>query len=92
MAKRGGKQPGAGRPKGSTTKFRIDDYVSDADFKLILAKAVELAKGGDAKMITWVGDHKLGKAVQPTDMNIVGDMYLSFDPAFNKKKKDGAAQ
>lgn len=74
-----------GRPIGST-KFKIDDYLSDKDFNLIMKKAIEKAKNGDEAMIKWIGDHKLGKAVQPTDMNIVGDMHISFDPVFENKK------
>ncbi len=84
IARENGKK--GGRPVGSTTKFKMDNFVSEAEFAEIMKKAKEMAKNGNEGMIKWIGDHKLGKAVQPTDMNIVGDMFITFDESFKKRK------
>lgn len=67
MAKKGGKQPGAGRPKGSFTKPRITDFITPEEFKKIMDKAKELALAGDKDMIKFTGDHYMGKAAQAID-------------------------
>lgn len=84
MAKRGGRQPGAGRPKGSTTKPRISDYLTEKQLDKLVKKAYSMAEAGNEAMLKFVLEQKFGKAIQPTDMNIVGDLTINFDPAFNK--------
>ncbi len=64
MAK-GGKQPGAGRPKGSKNKTpRLRDYLDEKDVKtfieFLLSNYME-----DSRLTVWMGDHLFGKAPQP---------------------------
>ncbi len=65
MAKKGGRQPGAGRPKGSTTKPRISDYLTKEDITAIVNKAKEMALAGNETMIKFISEHHFGKAIQP---------------------------
>lgn len=65
MAKFGGKQPGAGRPKGSIKKPRFSDYISEDQVKILVAKAMMMASEGDPHMLKFCLDQHFGKAVQP---------------------------
>lgn len=70
MAK-GGKQPGAGRPKGSTNKIKFSDFVNAKD----RATFVEFMLSnymGDMRLATWVGDQLFGKAPQAIDHTTMG--------------------
>lgn len=71
MAKKGGKQPGAGRPKGSKNHLSIRDYMTEKDietfFEFLMANYME-----DSKLMIWVGDHLLGKAPQSIDHTTLG--------------------
>lgn len=60
----GGKQEGAGRPKGSTTKPRISDYLTQEQVDKLVVKAFEMAESGNEKMLAFVLDHHFGKAAQ----------------------------
>ena len=86
MSKKGGKRPGAGRPAGSITKPRLSDYINEQEARVLIQKAKDMAEKGDSSMIKFILEQLFGKAIQPTDMNIVGDMQIFFDPIFNKKK------
>lgn len=81
MAK-GGKREGAGRKKGSITKPRFSDYVSESDVEKLVKKAMELAKNGDTTMLKFVLEHQFGKAMQPVEGNLTGNFSLSFDNTF----------
>lgn len=61
----GGKQEGAGRPKGSTTKPRLSDYLTEDEIKQIVAKAKSMALEGNEAMIKLIVEHNFGKPVQP---------------------------
>lgn len=82
IARENGKK--GGRPKGSTTKPRISDYLNERDIDALLDKAYEMAVNGNEAMLKFILEQKFGKAVQPTDMNILGNMTINFDPAFKK--------
>ena len=82
MAK-GGKQPGAGRPRGSTTKPRLSDHLSDKEINAIVSKAKELALLGSEAMIKLLIEQKFGKAVQPLEGEMNGNITVTFDNAFN---------
>lgn len=62
MAK-GGKQPGAGRPKGSTNVPQFRDFITDKDIKnwleILRDQVVQ-----DNKLLMWALDHIYGKAPQ----------------------------
>lgn len=83
MAK-GGKQPGAGRPKGSTNKIRFADFVSAED----RATFVEFMLSnymGDMRLATWVGDQLFGKAAQAITGPDGEALVIKFDPTFKKE-------
>ena len=63
MGKKGGRQPGAGRPKGSTTKPRLMDYWTEKDVEEFFEFLKDNYKE-DMRLMQWVGDHILGKAPQ----------------------------
>lgn len=84
MSNRGGKRQGAGRPKGSTTKPRISDHISDEDVRELITTAKEKAKDGDVRMLTFILEQIFGKAPQSIDANVSGTLTISFDPAFTK--------
>lgn len=85
MAGKGGRQPGAGRPVGSTTKPRLSDCLTKEQIDTLVKKAFSMAEAGNEAMLKFVLEQNFGKAIQPTDMNIIGDMYISFDPVYKKK-------
>jgi len=60
----GGKQPGAGRPKGSTTRVKVLDYFTDKELKDFWADLKERAKT-DAKIALYFAEQMTGKATQP---------------------------
>jgi hypothetical protein len=66
MAK-GGKQPGAGRPKGSTNKIRFADFVSAKDHATFVEFILSTYMG-DMRLATWVGDQLFGKATQAVEL------------------------
>lgn len=61
---RGGKKPGSGRPKGSTSKPKITDYLSEEKMNKLVQKAYKLAEAGDSKLIIFILEQKFGKAPQ----------------------------
>lgn len=62
MAK-GGKQPGAGRPKGSTNTPRFEQYVTEEDRKTFVEFMMSTYMG-DMNVAKWVGDHLFAKPAQ----------------------------
>jgi len=74
MAK-GGRQPGAGRPKGSVTRPQIRDYFTEEEIRALIDNLKERAKQ-DNKVAMWLGDHILGKPQQSVDMTSGGKPIL----------------
>jgi hypothetical protein len=70
MAK-GGKQPGAGRPKGSTNVPRFSDYVTEKDRKQFV-EFVLATYMGDMRLAQWMGDHLFMKPRQDVDVTTNG--------------------
>ena len=66
--KRGGAQPGAGRPKGSTRKFKfsIKENFTRTEIKEFVKLAKEKAKAGDREMLKFLLEQVYGKPVQAT--------------------------
>lgn len=71
MAK-GGRQPGAGRPKGSTNKPSVADCVSAEDQKMVMAHYVKRAMVNDSVLIHLV-DQLKGRAKQAIDHTTNGE-------------------
>lgn len=67
MAK-GGKMPGAGRPKGSTTLPKIRDHISEKEIKELVAKAKTLAQSGDTNLLKFLLEQIYGKAPQSIEL------------------------
>jgi hypothetical protein len=82
MAK-GGKQPGAGRPKGSISKPRFSDYITEEEVKKLVTKAIEMATAGDSNMLRFCLEQHMGKAIQPVDSEVRGEVIITFDRSFN---------
>jgi len=85
MAKRGGKQPGAGRPKGSTTRVKVSDYFTEAEKKAFFENLKERAKQ-DTKIAIYLAEQMTGKAMQPVEGELKGNLTVSFDPTFKDAK------
>lgn len=60
MAKFGGKQPGAGRPKGSTNVPRFSDYVTEEDRQRYY-DFVNESYMGDNALAKFYGEHAFAK-------------------------------
>ncbi len=84
MAKKGGPQPGAGRPKGSTTKPRLSDFLDRDQVSNLVAKAYQLAEQGNETMLKFVLEHHFGKAMQPVEGDIRGELKITFDGSFKE--------
>lgn len=81
---RGGKRNGAGRPKGSTSKPKLSDYITEEEVQEIIIAAKDKAKGGDTRMLTFILEQIFGKAPQSIEANHTGVLTITFDSAFNK--------
>ncbi len=84
MGKKGGKQPGAGRPKGSTNVPRFGDYVTDAQRKEFVAFVLKRYKK-DMRLATWAGDHLFMKPKQEIGGPDGGPIPVSISEAVAKK-------
>lgn len=71
-----------GRPKGSTTKPRIADYLSEDEVLAIVSKAKELALQGNESMIKMLVEQKFGKAIQPVEGEFKANLTIKFDESF----------
>ncbi len=79
-----------GRPKGTNAKEieyakaqLIQAYIDN--IKPINEALIEKAKLGDMQAMKELHDRVYGRALQPTDLNLKGELKISFDPAFNSK-------
>jgi hypothetical protein len=63
MAK-GGKRPGAGRPKGSTTRPQLRDHFTRQDVEQLVADLKKRAET-DSSILKFLGEQIFGKAPQP---------------------------
>lgn len=81
---KGGIRPGAGRPKGSKTRPQLIDYYTDSELAEFFADLKESAKK-DPMIKKFVAEQLLGKAMQPVEGNVSGELVLKFDNIFNQK-------
>ncbi len=76
-----------GRPKGSTSKPRLSDYITEAQVKKLVSKAIELASEGNDTMLKFCLEQHFGKAMQPVEGEVRGNLTLSFDNAFTSSSE-----
>ena len=79
----GGKQPRAGRPKGSTTRPRLSDFLNKEQVDALVGKAIELATTGNETMLKFILEQHFGKAIQPVEGDIKGNLTIKFDNSFH---------
>lgn len=82
---RGGRQPGAGRPKGATSKPRLSDFLNDKEVKQLVAKVKEMAMSGNEAMIKLLIEQHFGKPIQPVDNQGNLNVNITFDSAFKEE-------
>lgn len=63
MAK-GGKRPGAGRPKGSVTRPQLRDYFTEEEVKQMV-EMIKTHMVDDMTLLKFAAEQIFGKAVQP---------------------------
>lgn len=81
MAK-GGKQPGAGRPKGARTLIKAIDYFNPKELKEFWDDLKVRAKT-DKTIALYFAEQFTGKAVQPHEGDLGGGtMIVKYDSAF----------
>lgn len=68
----GGKYKGAGRPKGSTTKPQLRDFIDKEEVQKIINEAKKKAKQGDTNMLKFILEQIFGKAPQNLDLTTDG--------------------
>lgn len=73
-----------GRPKGSTTKPRLADHLSEDEKLSIVNKAKELALAGNEAMLKLLIEQIYGKALQPVEGDLKGELKITFDNAFTQ--------
>jgi hypothetical protein len=73
---RGGKRPGAGRPKGTPNRPHILDHWTPED---VLAYFAWLKKAykKNPRIATWIGDQISGKAAQPLTGDKDNPVYIA---------------
>jgi len=82
---KGGKREGAGRPKGSSTKPKIADFLTEVEIKGVVDKAKEKIEEGDVTMIKFILEQIMGKAAQSMDVTSDGEaLQIMFDNVFSK--------
>lgn len=68
---RGGKQPGAGRPKGSTNKPQLKDHFTDKEIQAVVKQAKTRYREND-KVLVHVIEQIFGKPQQFIDLSSNG--------------------
>lgn len=71
MAK-AGKQPGAGRPKGSITRPQLRDYFTEEE-RLQMVEMIKTHMVDDMQLLRWAGEQIFGKAPQTVDITTLGE-------------------
>jgi hypothetical protein len=73
-----------GRPKGSTVRPQLRDYLTQAQITRLTNKAYEMADEGNEVMLKFVLEHVYGKAVQPLGNDEGKALLVKFDNVFNE--------
>ena len=75
---KGGYRPGSGRPKGSTTKPQISDYVTRKEVKDLVKMAKDMAPE-KPEILKFLLEQIFGRAVQPVEASGGVVVNLQFD-------------
>lgn len=81
-----------GRPKGTASKPRFSSYITAGEVKSMVAKALDMAVGGDSNMLKFCLEQHFGKAVQPVEGDIDARMSISFDSSFSDATSPDATE
>ena len=84
MAFQKGHKPMGGRPKGSISKPRFSDYITEKEVNTLIKKAFALAQKGNETMLKFCLEQHFGKALQPVEGEFKGELVLKFDESFKK--------
>lgn len=83
---KGGKRKGAGNKLGSV-RPKITDFWTQEDIAEYFGWVKENYKKSD-RLATWVGDHLLGKPVQPIGNDQTGELKITFDASLRPSKEN----
>lgn len=86
---KGGKQPGAGRPKGSTTRPQIRDYFTDEDIRNLVKRAKEKADEGNDTMLRTLLEQVFGKPAQALELQGKNGEAIKIEISETIAKKNG---
>ena len=90
IARENGKK--GGRPKGTTTRPIIRDFLSDEKVSELVAIAVARAEEGDSNLMKFLLEQVFGKAVQPIGNDGGKPLIIQFDGAFTSSPKEDSAE
>lgn len=76
----------AGRPKGSTTRPQLRNFVTEEQIQEFVEYMVENYQK-KPELAKWFGDQLFGKAVQPIGNDDRGALIVQFDNAFASSPK-----
>jgi|TARA_Y100000310_G_scaffold314525_1_gene363984 hypothetical protein len=78
---RGGKQLGAGRPKGSKTRPQLRNYISEDQIKEFAQFIIDEYRK-KPELARWLGDQVFGRAVQPLGNDDGNPLIVEFHKVF----------
>jgi hypothetical protein len=67
--RRGGKRPGAGRPKGSTKRPQFHEFITDDQAHQVVAALIADALNGKTDAQKYIADQYFGKAMQTQEIS-----------------------
>lgn len=85
----GGKRPGAGRPKGSTSKPQFRDYFTEQE-RIDMVEMVKTHMVDDLKLLQFAVEQNFGKAPQSIDHTTLGKELPT--PILNALPSDDSAE
>jgi hypothetical protein len=88
MAK-GGKRPGAGRPKGSVTKPQLRTYFDKKEIAALVIQLKERAKT-DSTILKFIGEQIFGKPAQTFDLPEDGEVGVIVGFTFTRNENNKA--
>lgn len=78
-----------GRPKGSTSRPQLKDYITLVELRELVDSAKLKAKEGDTNLMKFILEQVFGKAIQPVDTKHSGTLILEFDASLTPPKTKG---
>jgi hypothetical protein len=89
---RGGTRQGSGRPKGSTSRPQIADYVTEQEVKELVKTCKLEAKKGRPELLKFLLEQIFGKAAQSVDVTSQGQQLQSIVYLPAKQKLNGGVE